>query len=205
MLSRYSDRSSLVRARQSFWPMLNSLVPGLAGKTSTAQSASRSFFQASWAVFSLAMNSLACALLAPNWVFTRSCRLSKFSSSSFTAVSRLYTEHSRVCLSSSTPSQGVASGFAAACAPVANRARARKIVFIGVSRFSDVGNSRPTRRQRTVIKRRRQMHAVALCRFLTLSAIPLSFLHPARPTLRHMLAPKRRQTFRRVINLEGTA
>jgi len=47
--------------------------------------------------------------------------------------------------------------------------------------------------------------AFAFCRFLTLSAIPLSFLHPAHPTLKHMLAPKRRQTIRRVINLKGTA
>ncbi len=38
----------------------------------------------------------------------------------------------------------------------------------------------------------------ALCRVLTLSAIPLSFLHPGAPALKHMLTPKRRQTIRRM-------
>ena len=37
-----------------------------------------------------------------------------------------------------------------------------------------------------------------LCRGLTLSAIPLSFLHPAPSVPGHMLAPKRRQTIRRM-------
>lgn len=36
----------------------------------------------------------------------------------------------------------------------------------------------------------------SLCRGLTLSAIPLSFLHLAQVAPGHMLAPKRRQTIR---------
>lgn len=43
----------------------------------------------------------------------------------------------------------------------------------------------------------------ALCRTLTFSAIPLSFLHPGDLAPRHMLAPKRRQTIRRRNVIQG--
>ncbi len=45
--------------------------------------------------------------------------------------------------------------------------------------------------------------ARALCRTLTFSAIPLSFLHPGDLAPRHMLAPKRRQTIRRRNVIQG--
>ncbi len=45
--------------------------------------------------------------------------------------------------------------------------------------------------------------ARALCRTLTFSAIPLSFLHPGALAPRHMLAPKRRQTIRRRNVIQG--
>lgn len=45
--------------------------------------------------------------------------------------------------------------------------------------------------------------ATPLCRSLTLSAIPLSFLHLGDIAPRHMLAPKRRQTIRRRFTNKG--
>ncbi|MNL76815.1 hypothetical protein D3C87_2028410 [compost metagenome] len=58
--SKNSDRSSLIRATQSFCAMVNALLPAVAGKASTAQSASRVFSHWAWAVLILAVTSVSC-------------------------------------------------------------------------------------------------------------------------------------------------
>ncbi|MNG12024.1 hypothetical protein D3C84_956050 [compost metagenome] len=105
----------------------------MAGKASTAQSASRVFSHCCWAALILAVMSASCDGFLPYCDCMRSVRPWRFSLSRSSAVVLLKAEHSRVWMSFSTLSHGLSSDTCAACTPVAISAIARMIDFIIVA------------------------------------------------------------------------